>query len=288
MIVRKAVIPAAGLGTRLFPITYAIPKEFLPLGSAPLIHFLFRELILSGVEVVVVVVRDGNLSPLQYFSPNPILDQKARGTDLEKLLKPLWEVRESLDIVTVFQRSPLGLGDAVRVARKVIGDDPFYVALPDEIILQDPPLLKELSGSCERNEGAIAVMEVPLQEVQRYGIIEPLNSHPPFRITRLVEKPSSEEAPSRWAIIGRYYFPPRFMRALEDLSPGKNNEYQLTDAMQKHLAEFPLLALPIKGKRFDTGTPEGYYHAWVSFLKDPQPFYSFLGLSYQEVPLPSL
>jgi UTP--glucose-1-phosphate uridylyltransferase len=283
--VLKAIIPAAGLGTRLFPITYAIPKEFLPLGSAPLIHFLFRELILSGVEVVVVVVRDGNLSPLQYFSPNPILDQKARGTDLEKLLKPLWEVRESLDIVTVFQRSPLGLGDAIRVARKVIGDDPFYVALPDEIILQDPPLLKELSGACEKSEGAVAIMEVADEEVQRYGIIHPLSSEPPFRIGGLVEKPPLDQAPSRWAIIGRYYFPPRYMRALEDMSPGRNNEYQLTDAMQRHLKEFPLRGVPLKGKRFDTGTPEGYYKAWISFLHNPEVFCSFLGLEREGLPL---
>lgn len=282
----KAIIPAAGIGTRLFPLTYAIPKEFLPLGPIPLIHYLFLELIKSGVEVVVVVMRDSTLSPLQYFSPNPGLDERARGSDLEKLLEPLWKVRQSLEVITVFQRAPLGLGDAIRAARRVIGDDPFYVALPDEIILQEPPVLLSLRANSEGSQGSVAVMEVEPEEVSRYGIVDVKGSPLPALIHDLVEKPSLAEAPSRWAIVGRYYFPPRFMRALEELPLGKNNEYQLTDAMRLHLKEFPLLAVPLQGMRLDTGNREGYFHAWRLFLEEPQLFARYLELPFQEPSLP--
>jgi UTP--glucose-1-phosphate uridylyltransferase len=270
--VHKAVVPAAGLGTRLFPITYAIPKEFLPLGTFPIIHYLFSELILSGIETVIMVLREGNLSPLHYFTPNPTLDEKAKGTELEPLLEPLWKLREKLDVITVFQKSPKGLGDAIRTAHKIVGNDPFYVCLPDEIIIQSPPILVELNEKFkDTGYGAVAVMEVLEEEVSRYGIVEEKNG----KIVRVVEKPSPSETTSRLAIVGRYLFPPGFMENLHHLKPGKNNEYQLTDAMALHLKKSPLLAVPIQGIRLDTGTREGYIHAWETFLKKRELFTSF-------------
>lgn len=273
--IRKAVIPCAGLGTRMLPFSSAVPKELLPVGTLPVFHYVLCEAATAGVETVVLINAAWKSSLENYLQLEDDLIEALERTGKFNLVEPVLRLRDRLEIVSVRQGKSLGLGHAIACAQPIVGDEPFAVLLPDELILQTPPVLQSLVQASDSENGAIAVIEVPLSEVTRYGIVA-LDSAPTSIIKDLVEKPALEHAPSRWAIVGRYVFPPGFQAALRDLQPGANGELQLTDAMRKHLERFPLKAVAVHGQRYDTGNPEAYAATWRAYLSNPKPFSDFV------------
>lgn len=269
--IRKAVIPAAGLGTRMLPVSRAFPKELLPIGEFPALHYVLCEAARAGIETVVLVNSGWKRSLEDYLDVDAdwltSLEQQGHG----ERLAALRELHRRIEVVSVRQRGALGLGHAVAAAMPVIGDDPFAVLLPDEVLLGRPGALNRLvEVAREGNIGAVGVSEVGADEVQRYGIVD--CESVPGRIRDLVEKPAPHAAPSRWAILGRYVFPRGFRDALTNLEPGAGGELQLTDAMRRHLDRFPLAAVPVTEARHDTGNPAGYAAAWQAYLANPEPF----------------
>jgi UTP--glucose-1-phosphate uridylyltransferase len=272
--IRKAVIPAAGLGTRMLPASSAFPKELLPIGVYPALHYVLCEAARSGIETVVLVNAAWKSALDNYLALDEAWIESMTRQGHELRLAPLLALRDRIEIVSVRQRGSKGLGHAVASAMPVIGDDPFAVLLPDELILQSPDALQQLLAHAEdSSEGAVAVLEVPPAEVQRYGIVS-FRGELPARLDDLVEKPAPAEAPSRYAVVGRYAFPRGFRAALADLAPGAGGELQLTDAMRSHLDRFPLTGIPVHGERHDTGNIEGYARAWQAWLDHPERFES--------------
>ena len=267
---RIAVIPCAGLGSRMLPWSRAVPKELLPVGDLPVLHYVLAEAVRAGIETIVLVNAVWKRALERYLEPDRALEAELEARGRLALLEPVRELARRIELVTTFQHEPLGLGHAVRCAAPVVDDAPFAVLLPDELVLQQPPLLSGLTRNIADGVGGIGVIEVPETDVHRYGIVQLAKDT--NRIVDMIEKPSAEAAPSRLAIIGRYAFPSGFMRALEALRPGAGGELQLTDAMRDHLNEFPLQAVTASGLRFDTGNPDAYAATWRAWLDDPEPF----------------
>lgn len=267
---RIAVIPAAGYGTRMLPWSSAVPKEMLPIGTFPAIHYVLCELAASGIETVVIVNSAWKTALDNYFNPDPDLLRKLEADGKLAALESLLMLREKLELVSIRQRAALGLGDAVRTARPIVGDAPFAVALPDELMLDRPPVTRELMAA-SAGGGAVALMDVPADQTHLYGIAD-LDGPAPARIVGLVEKPPPGTAPTTLAIVGRYVFPAGFMHALDQLRPGTGGELQLTDAMRDNLSEFPLTGVVITGRRYDTGNPDSYAATWKAWLQDPAAF----------------
>ena len=263
MSIKKAVIPAAGLGTRFLPASKAVPKELMPLLDKPLIQYVVEEAVASGIEEIILVISPGKEALERYFSPDPTLD-----TFLAERSTP--EIRERVRSVTslarfsyVEQRDPLGLGHAVLTAKAAVGDEPFAVMLPDDGIQSSPPALGEMFKVFHSHKGGIiAVEEVPREEVSAYGVItpEPLEDGI-YRIRGLVEKPPPQEAPSNLAVVGRYVLPPEIFRCLEETRPGAKGEIQLTDGLALLMESQPLFAYRLQGTRHDGGTPMGLLKA---------------------------
>lgn len=259
----------------MLPFSSAVPKELLPIGTLPVFHYVLCEALTAGVETVVLVNAAWKSSLENYLQLEDDLIESLERTGKSHLIDPVLRLRNRLEIVSVRQSKSLGLGHAIACAEPIIGDEPFGVLLPDEIILQAPPVLQSLVQASSVDSGAVAVIEVPLAEVSRYGVVR-LDSLPTAPIADLVEKPAAENAPSRWAIVGRYVFPRGFQSALRNLKPGANGELQLTDAMREHLGRFPLKAVAVHGQRYDTGNPEAYAATWRAYLQDPKPFCEFV------------
>lgn len=273
--IRKAIIPCAGHGTRMLPVSSAVPKELLPIGVLPIFHFVLSEVAAAGIETVVLVTASWKTSLERYLHPDAeLLDTLERTGKLE-LVASILRLREKLEIVPVLQGKSLGLGHAIGCAGSIVGDDPFAVLLPDELILQSPPTLSTLIAASDRQRGAIALLEVPKPDVKLYGIAE-LASDGSDKIVKLVEKPDPSETSSQLAVVGRYVFPAGFQRALRNLQPGRGGELQLTDAMQSGLDAYPLMGIPVTGQRFDTGNPEAYGATWNAYLQNPEPFHRFI------------
>lgn len=272
MKIRKAVIPAAGLGTRMLPASSAFPKELLPIGVYPALHYVLCEAARAGIETVVLVNAAWKTALDNYLALDEAWIEAMARQGHEVRLAPLVALRDRLDIVSVRQRGSRGLGHAVATAMPVVGDEPFAVLLPDELILQTPDALSRLVAHTEAGGGgAVAVLEVPPDDVRRYGIVS-FAGRLPAPLDDLVEKPAPGEAPSRFAVVGRYVFPAGWRAALKDLRPGAGGELQLTDAMRSHLDRFPLTGIPVDGERHDTGNIEGYARAWQAWLDHPERF----------------
>lgn len=270
--VRKAVIPVAGLGTRLLPITKSQPKEMLPVVDRPAIQHVVEEAIGSGVESILMVTGRGKRAIEDYFDHAVELEQEleARGK-----LKELEEVRRISNMVQVYyvrQKAPRGLGDAVYQARAFVNGDPFAVLLADDIIDSPTPCLAQMEQIARRFPGmVIAVMQVPREATGSYGIIEGTAVAPGvWEVSHLVEKPAPEEAPSNLAIVGRYILTPGIFPVLEYTRPGKNGEIQLTDAIQEMLQFKKVYAYEFKGTRYDIGDVMGLLKANIAMaLKRP-------------------
>ncbi|MDE2619265.1 MAG: UTP--glucose-1-phosphate uridylyltransferase GalU [Sphingomonadales bacterium] len=264
--VRKAVFPVAGLGTRFLPATKAIPKEMLPIIDRPLIQYAVDEAREAGIEQLIFVTGRGKTAIVEHFDTAYELEatMSGRGKDLSILdatrLHPG-------NLVTVRQQVPLGLGHAIWCARAIVGDEPFAIFLPDELMIGTPGCMKQMVEAYNEVGGnLISVLEVPEEEVSSYGVIAPgaQVSASLTEVTGLVEKPKREEAPSNLIISGRYILQPEVMRTLEGQEKGAGGEIQLTDAMARMIGTQPFHAVTFAGRRFDCGSKTGFVEATLA------------------------
>ena len=268
--IRKAVFPAAGLGTRFLPATKVIPKEMLPIVDTPQIQVSVQEALDAGMEDIVFITGRGKVSVVDHFDISYELEEHLRKRGEEGLLSVAEEVSRKARVVAVRQKNPLGLGHAVLCAKSVVGDEPFAVILSDDVILSETPVIGQMAEAYENHGGAvISVMQVAHEEISKYGSVVPSGENSPGpRLTRLsgmVEKPSPEEAPSDMAIIGRYILPPEIFGCLERVAPDTKGEIQLTDAIRLLMEEKPVFAYEFEGKRYDAGDKLGFLQATVEF-----------------------
>jgi UTP--glucose-1-phosphate uridylyltransferase len=265
--VRKAVIPAAGFGTRFLPATKAMAKEMLPIVDKPTIQFIVEEAIASGIEDILIVTGKSKRPIEDHFDSNIELEANLREKGKNELLELVQETT-GLRIHFVRQSYPLGLGHAVLQAKAFVGDEPFVVMLGDDLMEDEVPLTKQLMDAYERTHASnIAVMEVPHDETSKYGIIDPDQELEPglFNVRRFVEKPKPEDAPSNLAIIGRYLLTPEIFEILENQNPGAGGEIQLTDAIDTLNQTQRVFAKRFDGKRFDVGDKFGFLTTSISY-----------------------
>jgi len=270
---RKGVLPVAGLGTRFLPATKATAKEMLPVVDKPLIQYAIEEARAAGIEQFCMVTGRGKTALVEYFDVAYELERTLRERDKADALAILATTQsEPGSITTVRQQVPLGLGHAIWCARAFIGDDPFAILLPDDLILADKPCLAQLvEGYYETGGNIVAVTEVPREQTNRYGILKV--GHDDGRLVEvlgLVEKPAAKDAPSNLSIIGRYILMPEVIKYLALMDRGAGGEVQLTDAMAKLIGEQPFHGLRYEGRRFDCGDKIGFLEAQIAFaLKRP-------------------
>ena len=270
---RKAVLPVAGLGTRFLPATKAMAKEMLPVVDKPLIQYAVEEARAAGIEQFCMVTGRGKTALVEHFDVAFELEATLRERGKSDALKMLHDTQvEPGSIVTVRQQEPLGLGHAIWCARAFIGDDPFAILLPDDLILADKPCLLQLADAYRDTGGSVvAVTEVPRDQTNRYGILETGDDDGRLvEVTGLVEKPDPAVAPSNLSIIGRYVLLPEVLKHLARMERGAGNEVQLTDAMARMIGRSPFHGLRYEGRRFDCGDKVGFLEAQIAFaLKRP-------------------
>jgi len=270
--IRKAVIPAAGLGTRFLPATKAVPKELLPIVDTPTIQYIVEEAVAAGVRDVILICARGKDSIVDHFDIAAELEAHLERAGKTALRKQMRDIAQMANVVAIRQQEPLGLGHAVLCAKDVVGDEPFVVMLGDDVIDAKVPGTKQLADCWERHGlGTIALMEVPREETPLYGIAAGKTvDERTIRIERLVEKPK-QDPPSNLAVIGRYVLPPEIFSILEQVRPGVGGEIQLTDALAVLARERGLLGYRFEGDRYDAGDRLGYLKANVAFaLKRPE------------------
>jgi len=269
--IRKAVIPAAGLGTRFLPATKAMPKEMLPIIDKPSIQYIVEEAAASGIEDILIVTGKGKRAIEDHFDSNFELEHILEQRDKQELLAEVRKPSELANIHYIRQKEPKGLGHAIWCARKFIGNEPFAVLLGDDIVQAEIPCLKQMIEVFGRVGGSVlAVKEVPRQEVSRYGIVDPEPGEPGgdgriLKVRSLVEKPVPEKAPSNVAIIGRYILTPAILELLETQETGAGGEIQLTDALSRLLKNEPVYAYRFEGVRYDTGEKLDYLKTIIDF-----------------------
>lgn len=271
--VRKAVIPAAGLGTRFLPATKAMAKEMLPIVDKPTIQFIVEEALKSGIEDILIVTGKAKRSIEDHFDANLELETNLKEKHKDELLK-LVEETTDINLHFVRQKHPLGLGHAVLQAKAFVGNEPFVVMLGDDLMEDDVPLTKQLMLDYENTHAStIAVMEVPEEETHKYGIINPGEEVAKglYNVKNFVEKPKPGEAPSNLAIIGRYLLTPEIFSVLEEQEPGAGGEIQLTDAIDTLNKTQRVFAHDFKGTRYDVGDKFGFMKTSIEYgLKHPE------------------
>ncbi|MFZ7944485.1 UTP--glucose-1-phosphate uridylyltransferase GalU [Neobacillus sp. 19] len=265
MKIRKAIIPAAGLGTRFLPATKAVPKEMIPIVDKPTIQYIVEEAVASGIEEIIIITGRGKRSIEDHFDKSYELEdtlyRKNKLVDLEKIQ----QISSLAKIYYVRQKEPNGLGDAILCAKNIVGNEPFAVMLGDDMVISDVPCLKQLMDVFEYyNNSIVAIQNVPKLDVNKYGIIKPKSAmREPniYSIESLIEKPKPEEAPSTLAVMGRYILKPEIFTILEQLPFGQGNELQLTDAINELNKIQAVLACTFNGTRYDIGDKIGYIKA---------------------------
>jgi UTP--glucose-1-phosphate uridylyltransferase len=265
--IRKAVIPVAGLGTRFLPATKSVPKELLPIVDIPAIQVVIEEVIASGIEEVILVTGRGKGAITDHFDHSYELEDTLKRRGNHEMLERINRISEMVRAVSVRQKAPLGLGHAVLCARGVIGNEPFVVLLPDDLINARVPATKQLVDAYEKyNSGVVALMQVPDSDVSMYGIIagERMDERS-HRIYTLVEKPDADHAPSNLAVIGRYVLPPEIFDYLANTTPGHGGEIQLTDALQALSRDRGLVGYQFEGVRHDIGDKLGFLKANIAY-----------------------
>ncbi|MBS4174973.1 UTP--glucose-1-phosphate uridylyltransferase GalU [Bacillus sp. FJAT-49736] len=267
--IRKAIIPAAGLGTRFLPATKALPKEMLPIVDKPTIQYIIEEAAASGIEDIIIISGRSKRSIEDHFDKSYELEETLLKKNKFGLLKNVQSISELANIHYIRQKEPKGLGNAVYCAKSFIGNEPFAVLLGDDIVKSKKPCLKQMIEVFNRYQASIVgVQEVPMDEVSKYGIVKPngcVINEEIINIEELIEKPSIEEAPSRFAILGRYILKPEIFDILKDLKPGSGGEIQLTDAINILNQSQAVLAFNFQGKRYDIGDKVGFIRATIDF-----------------------
>ena len=268
MKVRKAIIPAAGLGTRLLPNTKSIPKEMLPLVDKPVLQYIVEEAVAAGVEEILIITNRGK-SPIEdYFDYAPDLEARLLSDGKEKEARTVREVADMADVFFLRQKETKGLGHAIWRAKSFVGNEPFGILLGDDIMLSDTPVLKQLVDAAETNHcSAIAIREFPGEEICKYSSVklEEKLSDRVYRIGDMNEKPTMAERLSSYAIMGRYVLTPAIFDILANTAPGRNNEIQLTDGMKQLCHIEPMCAVDFEGRRYDTGNLKGYLESIIDF-----------------------
>ncbi|HYO82474.1 MAG TPA: UTP--glucose-1-phosphate uridylyltransferase GalU [Bryobacteraceae bacterium] len=270
--VRKAVFPAAGLGTRFLPATKAQPKEMLSLVDKPLIQYGVEEAIHSGIQNIIIVTSRGKSSIEDHFDKSFELEHMLESRGKKETLSEVRAISEMMDVSYVRQKEALGLGHAVLRAKELVGNEPFAVVLSDDVIHAEIPCIRQLL-EIHQHFGAsvLALMEVPRENISAYGVVEaePVEHEGAknrlFRIRSMVEKPKAEEAPSNLAIIGRYVLTPEIFTSIEKIPPGSGGELQLTDGLRDLLRDQPVYGLKFEGTRYDAGDKLGFLKATVEF-----------------------
>ncbi len=271
--VRKAVIPAAGLGTRFLPATKAIPKEMIPIIDVPMIQHIVEEAVRSGVEDVILVTARNKEAIENHFDFNYELEDTLERKHKEDLAEVSKSIGRLCNLISIRQKAPLGLGHAVLAAAPAIGDEPFAVLLGDDLIDAEVPCTRQLiEVFLQQQASVVGVMEVASSEVSKYGIVGGRAMNPRLmEVSQLVEKPSEKDAPSRWAIPGRYILTPAVFDCLRRTTPGRGGEIQLTDGLQLLTQQEKLFAYRFDGIRYDTGDRLGFIDATLAFaLKRPE------------------
>lgn len=270
--VRKAVFPAAGLGTRFLPATKAMPKEMLPLVDKPLIQYGVEEAIHSGIQNIIIVTGRGKSAIEDHFDVSFELEHLLESRNKKELLALVREVSDLINVAYVRQKEALGLGHAVLRARELVAGEPFAVTLSDDIIDAEVPALRQMLDVYEfYGAPVVALMEVPRENISAYGVVDAELIQDSngggrlYRIRNLVEKPKAEDAPSNLAIIGRYILTPEVFESIESIEPGSGGELQLTDGLKHMLRSRPIYGYRFEGTRYDAGDKQGFLRATVEF-----------------------
>lgn len=271
--VKKAIIPAAGMGTRFLPATKAMPKEMLPIVDKPTIQYIIEEAVASGIEDIIIVTGKGKRSIEDHFDHAFELEQNLLEKEKYDLLEKVQASTNMVDMHYIRQKEPKGLGHAVWCARKFIGDEPFAVLLGDDIVQAETPCLRQLINEYERTlSSVIGVQSVPEEKTDRYGIIDPISQDGrSYQVKQFVEKPKLGTAPSNLAIMGRYILTPEIFMFLEQQEVGAGGEIQLTDAIQKLNEIQRVFAYDFEGRRYDVGEKLGFIETTIEFaLQDSE------------------
>lgn len=268
MKVRKAIIPAAGLGTRFLPATKAQPKEMLPIVDKPTIQYIIEEAVQSGIEEILIITGRNKKCIEDHFDKSVELEMELEKSGKEEMLKMVREISDLVDIHYIRQKEPKGLGHAIHCAKTFVGNEPFAVLLGDDVVYTDgKPCLKQLLDCFdEYKTSVLGVQQVAHENVSKYGIVDGLHIEDRvYKVKNLVEKPSVEEAPSNIAILGRYIITPTIFEILENTAPGKGGEIQLTDALETLISQEAMYAYNFEGKRYDVGDKLGFLQATVEY-----------------------
>ncbi len=272
--VKKAVIPAAGYGTRFLPATKSQPKEMIPIIDTPVIQYVVEEAVASGITDILMIIGKGKRAIEEHFDRSPILEESLLKKQNLKMLDKIRSISNMANIHFIWQKEMNGLGDAILHAKYHVNNEPFVILLGDTLVQsEDGPITKQLIDVYNQQKGSvIALEEVKPELVSRYGIIDgkPI-SDKVYKAKNWIEKPSLEEAPSNLAVASRYLFTPEIFDYLEKTTPGKNNEIQLTDAMRAMVKDHPMFGMKFNGKRYDIGDKMGFLKTNIEFgMKDPE------------------
>ncbi|GLC28686.1 UTP--glucose-1-phosphate uridylyltransferase GalU [Clostridium omnivorum] len=267
MKVKKAIIPAAGLGTRFLPATKAQPKEMLPIVDKPTIQYIIEEAVASGIEEILIITGRNKRAIEDHFDKSVELENELASHGKDEMLSMIKDISNMANIYYIRQKEPKGLGHAISCARTFVGNEPFAVMLGDDVVDSKVPCLKQLIECYNEYKTTIlGVQEVPSQEVSKYGIVKGMHIEDRvYKVKDLVEKPKVEEAPSNIAILGRYIITPQIFNVLETTAPGKGGEIQLTDALRTLITGEAMYAYNFEGRRYDVGDRLGFLEATVEF-----------------------
>lgn len=267
MKVRKAIIPAAGLGTRFLPATKAQPKEMLPIVDKPTIQYIIEEAVASGIEEILIITGRNKKCIEDHFDKSVELEMELEKNHKDELLEIVRGISDMVDIHYIRQKEPRGLGHAILCARAFVGNEPFAVLLGDDVVDSEVPCLKQLMDCYKEYKTSIlGVQTVAKEDVNKYGIVDGIHIEDRvYKVKKLVEKPAVEESPSNVAILGRYIITPQIFDILKNTAPGKGGEIQLTDALQTLIESEAMYAYNFEGRRYDVGDKFGFLQATVEF-----------------------
>jgi len=279
--IRKAIIPAAGLGTRFLPATKAQPKEMLPIVDKPTIQYIIEEAVASGIEEILIVTGRNKKCIEDHFDKSVELEMELEKNHKDQLLELVRNISDMVDIHYIRQKEPKGLGHAIYCAKSFVGDEPFAILLGDDIVYnEEKPCLKQLIDCYDEYKTTIlGVQSVDVENVSKYGIVDGVEIEDRVcKVKDLIEKPNKEDAPSNTAILGRYIVTPKIFKILKNVKPGKGNEIQLTDALLELLKTEAIYAYNFEGRRYDVGDKLGFLEATVEYaLRKPQLKDEFIG-----------